>query len=126
MPISTKAVELAALMMAAARETNGEWFVSPSHGVVAERNENADPKDVEYYGGLPICESASPSTALAIVACQPNNIRVVCAELLRLADEKRRAIGLKRDTDEHVMEALHKVREELSHLEDAINDDIPF
>jgi hypothetical protein len=124
--ISTKAVELAALMMAAARETSGEWFVSPSSGAVAERSQDADPKDVEYYGGVPICESAMPSTALTIVVCQPNNIRVVCSELLRIANDERRAIGLKQATNEHVIDALRKVREALSHLEDAINDDIPF
>ncbi len=53
-------------------------------------------------------------------------MRVVCSELLRLASEERHAIRLKRGTDDAVKLALSQVREDLSRLEDSINDDIPF
>jgi hypothetical protein len=126
MTISHKAVQLAAYMMAATKETSGEWFVSPSSGAVAEYDRNADPNDVEYYGGKLICEGAGPTGALGIVACQPNNVRVVCSELLRLAEEEHRGIRLKCDTTEAINKTLAQVRENLTRIEDAINDDIPF
>jgi hypothetical protein len=124
MNINQKSLELAAFIMAATRETTGEWFLSPSSGAVAERDPNADPKDVEYYGGNPICESVMPSTALGIVACQPNNVRVVCSELLRIKKELQHQQLVNKDHSE----AFSRLRDAAADTCDRLKriDDIPF